>query len=246
MFRVLTRSHVLAKTAIRLQSVQQITVAPLHLTPSLAKVRKNEKKKKGNVKGALNEAVHAAEDNEFVNGALAEMARMEKILIDELNKHFSLQVDLRVYEDIVVKLESGEEHKLNHLGRVTLKTPHLVMVNLADNPGAIKAVKLAIQKSSLNVNPQHEGVVLYLPVPRMTRERREEMAATAKSKILNDYKNALNDIYVKFDKKASKTSKSHDDAAHTRTVLLSTKRAMESKGTELIEAKRKTLLSEVA
>uniref|UniRef100_A0A1I7YCN7 Ribosome-recycling factor, mitochondrial n=1 Tax=Steinernema glaseri TaxID=37863 RepID=A0A1I7YCN7_9BILA len=246
MFRALSRSPQLVRAAVRLHSVQQVTVAPLHLSPCLAKVRKSEKKKKGNVKGALSEAAHAAGENEFVNGALAEMQRMEKVLSEELAKHFSLQVDLRVYEDIPVKLESGEEHKLNHLGRVSLKTPHLVMVNLADNPGAIKAVKLAIQKSSLNVNAQHEGVVLYLPVPRMTRERREEMAATAKTKILNDYKNALNDIYTKFDKKSTKASKSIDDASHTRSVLLTTKRAMEARGVDLIEAKRKALLSEVA
>ncbi|KHN71861.1 putative ribosome-recycling factor, mitochondrial [Toxocara canis] len=85
-----------------------------------------------------------------------------------------------------------QEHRMNRLGRVVLKSPQMVMINFGDNPTAIKAAKLAIQKSNLNVNPQQEGVALYVPVPRMTRERREQLAATAKAKMFNDFKEALN------------------------------------------------------
>ncbi|KHJ91012.1 hypothetical protein OESDEN_09132 [Oesophagostomum dentatum] len=67
----------------------------------------------------------------FVQGALKEMKDVE--------------VDLRVYEDLIVKLEKGDEHKLSHLGRVSLKSPSMVMINFADNPSAIKWAKLAIQ-----------------------------------------------------------------------------------------------------
>ncbi|KHN76223.1 putative ribosome-recycling factor, mitochondrial [Toxocara canis] len=131
-------------------------------------------------------------DNPYVQGAMKEMKELESILNEELAKHFSLQVDLRAYEEILVKLDSGEEHRMNRLGRVVLKSPQMVMINFGDNPTAIKAAKLAIQKSNLNVNPQQEGVALYVPVPRMTRERREQLAATAKAKMFNDFKEALN------------------------------------------------------
>lgn len=53
---------------------------------------------------------------------------------------------------------------MNRLGRVTLKSPQMVMINFADNPTAIKAARVALQKSSLAVNPQQEGIVLYIPV----------------------------------------------------------------------------------
>lgn len=85
---------------------------------------------------------------------------------------------------------------MNRLGRVTLKSPQMVMINFGDNPTAIKAAKLALQKSNLNVNPQQEGVTLYVPVPKMTRERREYLASTAKAKMFNDYKEALNEVIV--------------------------------------------------
>lgn len=83
---------------------------------------------------------------------------------------------------------------MNRLGRVSLKSPQMVMINFADNPSAIKAARVALQKSSLAVNPQQEGIVLYVPVQRMTRERREELVNAAKTKILHDYKEALNKV----------------------------------------------------
>lgn len=85
---------------------------------------------------------------------------------------------------------------MNRLGRVSLKSPQMVMINFADNPTSIKAARVALQKSSLSVNPQQEGIVLYVPVPRMTRERREELANAAKTKMLHDYKEALNKVNV--------------------------------------------------
>ncbi|CAJ0593895.1 unnamed protein product [Cylicocyclus nassatus] len=208
------------------------------------KVRRSEKIKKKSSSVIHSAAVTA--ENTFVQGALKEMKDVETILGEELAKHFSLQVDLRVYEDLMVKLEKGDEHKMSHLGRVSLKSPTMVMINFADNPSAIKWAKLAIQKSYLNVTPQHEGVVLYLPVPRMTRERREQLAHDAKGKIFNEYKRALNDIYIQFEKKSSQESTKPDEERHTRQLLLDLKHAMETKGAELIESKRKELLKEMA
>ncbi|KAE9412747.1 hypothetical protein Angca_006285, partial [Angiostrongylus cantonensis] len=49
----------------------------------------------------------ASENNIFVQGAVNKMKEVETILGEELTRHFSLQVDLRVYEDMLVKLEKG-------------------------------------------------------------------------------------------------------------------------------------------
>ncbi|KAK6729184.1 hypothetical protein RB195_006306 [Necator americanus] len=216
----------------------------IHTSATCCKVRRTEKIKKQS-SSVIHSAVVAA-DNTFVQAALKEMKEVEVILGEELAKHFSLQVDLRVYEDLLVKLEKGDEHKMSHLGRVSLKSPTMVMINFADNPSAIKWAKLAIQKSYLNVTPQHEGVVLYIPVPRMTRERREQLAHDAKGKIFNEYKKALNDIYIRFERKSSQSSTKPDDERHTRQLLLDLKHAMETKGADLIESKRKELLTEFA
>ncbi|KAK5972060.1 RRF domain-containing protein [Trichostrongylus colubriformis] len=221
------------------------SVLRIHSSAPALKVRRTEKIKK-QTSSVLHSAVAASENNVFVQGALKEMKESEEILGEELAKHFSLQVDLRVYEDLMVKLEKGDEHKMGHLGRVSLKSPTMVMINFADNPSAIKWAKLAIQKSFLNVTPQHEGVVLYLPVPRMTREKRQQLAQDAKGKILNEYKQALNEIYTRFDRKSAQSTTKLDEERQTRQLLLDLKHAMEQRGAELIETKRKELLVEVS
>lgn len=215
----------------------------LHFSSAVGKIRKGEKKNKASVHIGFEDA-----DNELVKGALKEMNELEAILEDELAKHFSLQLDIRQYEQIVVKLDdTGEELMMNRIGRVSLKSPQLLAINFVDNPAAIKAAKLALLNSNLGVNPQQEGTTLFIPIPRMTRERRELLAKTAKAKLFNDYKVALNEVYTKYDKKTAKQlAKNPDEAAHVRSTLLSMKRAKEMKGLENIEARRAALLKELA
>uniref|UniRef100_A0AC35FT41 Ribosome recycling factor domain-containing protein n=1 Tax=Panagrolaimus sp. PS1159 TaxID=55785 RepID=A0AC35FT41_9BILA len=227
----------LPSSFISVNHIRQISISAVDL-----KVRKGDKKKE-----AILNIVHAQHsNNKYVSEATKEMEDKEKLLEDELVKHFSTKVDLRVYEDIMVTLDNGEEHKMNRLGRVTVKSPQMVMINFSDNPTATKAAKLAIQKSSLNVNPQHEGTVIYIPTPRMTRERREELANSAKTTIFNDFKDALNDVFKKYDKKAKKEIKAQDDYMGTHDLLLAAKRGFEQKGMERIAAQQKELMKEVA
>lgn len=44
-----------------------------------------------------------------------------------------------------------------------------IALNFADNPAAIKPAKDAIIKMAENVNPQQDGIVLYVPIPKITR-----------------------------------------------------------------------------
>lgn len=123
---------------------------------------------------------------------MKQLQELEDQLAEELTMHFSLRVDLRQYEQLPVKLDSGEVVAMNHLARVTMKTPSLVALNFSANPAAIKAAKLALEQSSLGT-PQQEGTLLHISIPRMTREKREEKVKSAR-KIFNDYKDALNKV----------------------------------------------------
>uniref|UniRef100_A0A914Q5K2 Uncharacterized protein n=1 Tax=Panagrolaimus davidi TaxID=227884 RepID=A0A914Q5K2_9BILA len=80
----------------------------------------------------------------------------------------------------------------------------------------------------------------------MTRERREELANSAKTTIFNDFKDALNDVFKKYDKKAKKEIKAQDDYMGTHDLLLAAKRGFEQKGMERIAAQQKELMKEVA
>ncbi|CAL2029396.1 hypothetical protein CAEBREN_13314 [Caenorhabditis brenneri] len=204
------------------------------------------KKKLENKKKASPAVFSHQDNNAIVHDMVKEIQRVEALLVEELTRHFSLKVDIRQYEDVMVKLENGKEKPLSMVARVTLKSPLMVMINFQDNPSAIKAAKLAIQKSTLNVTPQQEGAVLYVTVPPMSKERREKMASDAKGKILNEYKKAINEIYTKSDKKSSSEYSSRpDEAKKTRETLLNLKHTAEQRGSLLIEERRKELLKQV-
>ena len=95
----------------------------LGFTAALSKVRKGDKQKVGfhiwilfsQVNFSLQQTnpdlniVHASHaNNPIVNEAIKEMEQLEKILDEELAKHFSAKVDLRIYEDVLVTLDNGE------------------------------------------------------------------------------------------------------------------------------------------
>jgi ribosome recycling factor len=77
-----------------------------------------------------------------------------------------------------------------------MKNPQMIMVNFIGNPTAITAAKNALQSSALGVTVQQDGTMLHIPVPRITRERRESLAHDAKVKLLHDYKEALNKVVL--------------------------------------------------
>ncbi|PAV76537.1 hypothetical protein WR25_13661 [Diploscapter pachys] len=209
-------------------------LAKLHASAVQMKTKnKPEHKKKS--PGSTPVTALTDEESGFVKACTKEMKSLEDILLDELTKHFSLQVDLRQYENLLVKTDGGDEHRMSHLGRVSLKTPHMVMINFADNPTVIKSAKLAIEKSALGVTSQQQGVVLYVPTPKMTRERREHMVHDAKK------------VYSKMDKKSSAANAAKPDLMKkVREAMLGLKKTFELKGAEHVETKQKELLTEVA
>ncbi|VDD95538.1 unnamed protein product [Enterobius vermicularis] len=167
------------------------------------------------------------------------MDDLEKTLEEELAKHFSLQFDIRQYENLPVELEDNQVAPLSKLGRVSMLNPQVVSVNFTENPAALKPAKLAIEKSNLEVSPQQDGLSLFMHIPKLTRERRERLAASAKKTLFNDYKTALNEVI-------DKDMKAEDERRKTHAALLAMKRQREAKGLERIEAARAVLLKEVA
>ncbi|KAI6197936.1 hypothetical protein M3Y94_01284500 [Aphelenchoides besseyi] len=158
------------------------------------------------------------------------MAELESDFRDALDRHFSLKTDLKSYEELTVKMKDGKTCPLNHLARVSMLNPQMIRLDFVQNPAAIGPAKDAILRSSLNVNPQQEGIVLHIAIPRMTKERRESIAWDAKHKIFNEFKERLNKIYSRYDKQnqkrnqisrsscelASKTTRSEKDLREQR------------------------------
>lgn len=75
-------------------------------------------------------------------------------------------------------------------------------------PDALKPVLTAINESGMNLSPQQEGNVIYLPIPKVTREHREGLAQNAKN-LFNKSKDELKQIQSSFSNYIRKQKKSH-------------------------------------
>ncbi len=63
---------------------------------------------------------------------------------------------------------------LNQIAAISAPEPRLLVVRPWD-PTAIGAIEKAILKSELGLTPNNDGVVIRLPIPRLTEERRREL-----------------------------------------------------------------------
>ena len=68
----------------------------------------------------------------------------------------------------------GTSTPLKQMANVAAPEPRLLTVQPYDKT-AMKAVEKAIMEADLGVNPSNDGVVIRLPVPTLTEERRREL-----------------------------------------------------------------------
>ncbi|XP_065171880.1 ribosome-recycling factor, mitochondrial-like isoform X1 [Atheta coriaria] len=99
---------------------------------------------------------------------------------DDFTKNLSLRSTTGSIESIQVQVD-GKDHSLQELAQIVRKNPKTIVVNMAVFPQAIPAVLKALQKSGMNLNPQQEGTTLYIPVPKVTKEHRENLSKNAKA-----------------------------------------------------------------
>jgi len=74
-----------------------------------------------------------------------------------------------------VRVEAyGQPVALNQVGQVTAPEPRLLVVQPYDR-SLVKAVHRAILQADLGLNPTDDGVVVRVPIPALTEERRREL-----------------------------------------------------------------------
>jgi ribosome recycling factor len=72
----------------------------------------------------------------------------------------------------------GAEMPLAQCATITVADARMLQVQVWDR-GLTKAVEKAIRSANLGLNPQVEGQVMRLPLPEMSRERRQELVKVA-------------------------------------------------------------------
>jgi ribosome recycling factor len=69
----------------------------------------------------------------------------------------------------------GTSTPLNQLAAISTPEPRLLVIRPWD-PNALDEVEKAILRSELGLTPNNDGVVIRLPIPRLTEERRRDLS----------------------------------------------------------------------
>ncbi|XP_039618754.1 ribosome-recycling factor, mitochondrial [Polypterus senegalus] len=156
-------------------------------------------------------SINSALVEEIIN--LQEVAEEMNAVIKNLedyNKSLNIRTSPGALDHIVVATKDGK-FPLNQIGQISMKSPQLILVNMSSLPEATESASIAIRESGMNLNPEVDGTVIKVPVPKVTREHREHLAKLAKQ-FTNKAKESLRKVRTNAisEAKKSKASVSED------------------------------------
>ncbi|XP_061603397.1 ribosome-recycling factor, mitochondrial isoform X1 [Phyllopteryx taeniolatus] len=165
---------------VRLSGSTLLPRAPCH--PSTCARLYATKKAKAKTKGQaakMNISAALVEDIISLEEVKEDMTAVVNALKDDFTRNLSIRTSPGALDHILVSTQDGK-FPLNQLGQVSMKSPQLIMVNMSSYPEATSAAARALRESSMNLNPDVDGTIIKVPVPKVTREHRENLAKTAK------------------------------------------------------------------
>jgi ribosome recycling factor len=109
-----------------------------------------------------------------VREAKDRMGKTLEILRQELGKIHTGRANPALLEDIRVDYY-GAPTPLKHLANIVAPDPDLLVVRPFDK-SQIAAIEKAIRAADLGLNPQNDGQLIRIKVPRLSEERRNELA----------------------------------------------------------------------
>ncbi|XP_017465862.1 PREDICTED: ribosome-recycling factor, mitochondrial [Rhagoletis zephyria] len=204
---------------------------------------KDKKKEKGKKipKVEINESqLREVLNFDAVNGQMQKAVQQMK---EDFIKHLSLRSTSGAIETLRVHID-GSEHELQELAQISRKNPKTIVVNMIAFPQTIPDVLKAIDSSGMNLNPQQDGTTLFIPIPKVTKEHRENLAKNAKALFIK-YRDAIRDIQNNNIKKLKKqTDISKDDIFAIQTQLTAIADKYVEEADKLLTTKQKELLGE--
>uniref|UniRef100_A0ACB8EZ43 Uncharacterized protein n=1 Tax=Sphaerodactylus townsendi TaxID=933632 RepID=A0ACB8EZ43_9SAUR len=140
--------------------------------------KKTKVKGKGQARVNINTAL--VEDIINLEEVNEEMQAVVEALKEEFGKNVSIRTSPGALDHIVVTTEDGK-FPLNQLGQVSLKPPQLILVNMSNFPESTAAAIKAIRESGMDLNPEADGPIIRVPIPKVTREHREKLTTLPNS-----------------------------------------------------------------
>ncbi|XP_035292718.1 ribosome-recycling factor, mitochondrial isoform X4 [Cricetulus griseus] len=104
-------------------------------------------------------------------------------VMEALKDNFNKTLNIRTAPgslDHITEVTADGKLALNHIGQISMKSPQLILVNMANFPECTAAAIKAIRESGMNLNPEVEGTLIRVPIPKVTREHREMLVKLAK------------------------------------------------------------------
>jgi ribosome recycling factor len=109
----------------------------------------------------------------------------------------------------------GNDMPLNQVGTINVPEPRMITVQVWDR-GMVGAVEKAIRDSGLGLNPAADGSTVRVPIPELSRERRQELSKIA-HKYAEQARVAIRNVRrdgMDFLKKQEKDGKIAEDEHH--------------------------------
>jgi len=106
----------------------------------------------------------------------------------------------------------GSKTPLNQLGNISSPDPSTITIQVWDT-SLIKNIENSIMDSGLGLNPQIDGQIIRLPIPKLSEERREELTKLA-SKYAENSKVVIRNIrrdFIETQKNLKKNNELSED-----------------------------------
>ncbi|XP_008054984.1 ribosome-recycling factor, mitochondrial isoform X1 [Carlito syrichta] len=176
--------------------------------------KKAKAKGKGQSQSRVNINTALVEDIINLKEVDEEMKSVMEALKDNFNKTLNIRTSPGSLDHIAVVTADGKL-ALNQISQISMKSPQLILVNMASFPECTAAAIKAIRESGMNLNPEVEGTLIRVPIPKVTREHREMLVKLAKQNT-NKAKDSLRRVRTN----AMNTLKKSKDKVSEDTIRL--------------------------
>merc|ERR1712055_64893 len=95
-------------------------------------------------------------------------------------------------DNLPVELE-GDIYPLNEVALISKKDPKRLVIDASSFPQATGNIMSVIREAGMNLNPQQDGLRIFVPIPKVNKEFREKLVVGARKK-LNSAKDELRSV----------------------------------------------------
>ena len=129
----------------------------------------------------------------------------------ELNSLRTSRANPSMLDNIYVEAY-GSKTPLNQLGNISAQDASTITIQVWDT-SLLKSIESAITDSNLGINPQTDGQIIRLPIPKLSEERRKEIIKIA-SEYAENSKITIRNIrrdFIEISKNEKKSSNLSED-----------------------------------